>query len=405
MHIAPDTIVDGRYRVLKRLGTGGMAEVWCAEDEVLGRNVALKLLGSRYAEDPEFRERFRREARAAAGLTHPNIVGIFDRAEWDGTPYIAMELVDGRTLKELVIERGPMPVDVAIDLTEQLLKALGYAHKRGIVHRDVKPQNVIIDGEGQAKVADFGIARAVNSDMTETGAIVGTVQYLSPEQAHGPAGRPALRPLLGGRRALRAADRAACRSTARRRSRSRSSTCPSAPCRRRSCGPGIPPALESVVLRALEKDPAYRFQSAEEFITALENARRAPTRPIVHEPVPSSRERVALVDVAARRCSRSWRSASGAYFLLARQTGDGAERRRPRGERGGRHPARRGPRGRVRQRGVRRRPARRGDQGGSEARRGGARGHDDHADRLRRARHRRRSRPSRASRARRPSRR
>ena len=107
MHIAPDTIVDGRYRVLKRLGTGGMAEVWCAEDEVLGRRVALKLLGSRYAEDPEFRERFRREARAAAGLTHPNIVGIFDRAEWDGTPYIAMELVDGRTLKELVIRARP----------------------------------------------------------------------------------------------------------------------------------------------------------------------------------------------------------------------------------------------------------------------------------------------------------
>ena len=107
MHIAPDTIVDGRYRVLKRLGTGGMAEVWCAEDEVLGRNVALKLLGSRFAEDPEFRERFRREARAAAGLAHPNIVGIFDRAEWDGTPYIAMELVDGRTLKELVHRARP----------------------------------------------------------------------------------------------------------------------------------------------------------------------------------------------------------------------------------------------------------------------------------------------------------
>src|SRR5688572_28436935 len=164
MHIAPETMVDGRYRVLRRLGTGGMAEVWCAEDQVLGRDVALKLLGSRYAEDPEFRERFRREARAAAGLTHPNIVGIFDRAEWDGTPYIAMELVDGRTLKDMVIQRGPMPVDVAIGLTGQLLKALGYAHKRGIVHRDVKPQNVIIDREGQAKVADSGIARAINSD-------------------------------------------------------------------------------------------------------------------------------------------------------------------------------------------------------------------------------------------------
>jgi serine/threonine-protein kinase len=283
--IAPETMVDGRYRVLKRLGTGGMAEVWRAEDEVLGRNVALKLLGSRYAEDPEFRERFRREARAAAGLAHPNIVGIFDRAEWEGTPYIAMELVDGRTLKDLVIDKGPMPVNVAVDLTEQLLKALGYAHKRGIVHRDVKPQNVILDGEGQAKVADFGIARAVNSDMTETGAIVGTVQYLSPEQAHGQpvdqrsdlySAGVVLYELLTGRVPF---DGEAPVSIALKHVSER----PVPPSQLR---PGIPPAIESVVMRALEKDPAYRFQSAEEFITALENARRAPTRRVVHEAVP-----------------------------------------------------------------------------------------------------------------------
>src|SRR3954469_17906925 len=185
MLVTPDTMVDGRYRALKRLGAGGMAEVWCAEDEVLGRRVALKLLGGRFATDPEFRERFRREAQAAAGLTHPNIVGIFDRSEWEGTPYIAMELVDGQTLKEVVTQRGPLPPNVAVELTEQILRGLGYAHKRGIVHRDVKPQNVILDPDGQAKVADFGIARAGNSEMTEAGAIVGTVQYLSPEQANG----------------------------------------------------------------------------------------------------------------------------------------------------------------------------------------------------------------------------
>ena len=151
MHsIARDTMVDGRYRAQHRLGSGGMAEVWCAEDEVLGRRVALKLLGGRYATDPEFRERFRREAQAAAGLTHPNIVGVFDRSEWDGTPYIAMELVDGQTLKDIVRERGPMPPHIAIGLTEQILGALGYAHRQGIVHRDVKPQNVILDPEGEA---------------------------------------------------------------------------------------------------------------------------------------------------------------------------------------------------------------------------------------------------------------
>src|SRR3954447_22122175 len=153
MHVAPDTMVDGRYRALKRLGAGGMAEVWCAEDEVLGRRVALKLLGGRFAHDPEFRERFRREAQAAAGLAHPNIVGVFDRSEWDGTPYIAMELVDGRTLKELVTERAPLPPAPAVGLIEQVLRGLGYAHKRGIVHRDIKPQNVLIDREGVAKVA------------------------------------------------------------------------------------------------------------------------------------------------------------------------------------------------------------------------------------------------------------
>jgi serine/threonine-protein kinase len=317
MHIAPETMVDGRYRVLRRLGTGGMAEVWCAEDQVLGRDVALKLLGSRYAEDPEFQERFRREARAAAGLTHPNIVGIFDRAEWDGTPYIAMELVDGRTLKDLVIQRGPMPVDVAIDLTEQLLKALGYAHKRGIVHRDVKPQNVLLDGEGQAKVADFGIARAANSDMTETGAIVGTVQYVSPEQAHGQAvdhrsdlysAGVVLYELLTGRVPF---EGEAPVSIALKHV----SEHPVPPSQLR---PGIPPAIEAVVLRALEKDPAHRYQSADEFITALENARRAPTRRVVvEEPQPIEPERgsrwwvwllvlLALVAIGI-----------GAYFLLA----------------------------------------------------------------------------------------
>src|SRR6195952_2076144 len=131
MHVARDTIVDGRYRAQKRLGAGGMAEVWCVEDEVLGRRVALKLLGGRFAEDPEFRERFRREAQAAAGLTPPNIVAIFDRSEWGGevTPYIAMELVDGHTLKELVEQRGPLPAGVAMNFMEQVLSALGYAHR------------------------------------------------------------------------------------------------------------------------------------------------------------------------------------------------------------------------------------------------------------------------------------
>jgi serine/threonine protein kinase len=287
MHtIARDTMIDGRYRAERRLGSGGMAEVWCAQDEVLGRRVAVKLMGGRFAEDPEFHERFRREAQAAAGLTHPNIVAIFDRSEWDGTPYIAMELVDGKTLKELVTERGPLPPDIAIGLTEQILRALGYAHRRGIVHRDIKPQNVILDGDGQAKVADFGIARAGDtSEMTETGAIVGTVQYLSPEQAEGrPVDRRAdlysvgvvLYELLTGRVPF---DGEAPISIAIKHINEH----PVPPGQLR---PGIPPAVEAVVMQALEKDPARRFQSAEEFIAALERARHAPTRQIVMEPAP-----------------------------------------------------------------------------------------------------------------------
>ncbi|MDA0171121.1 PASTA domain-containing protein [Solirubrobacter taibaiensis] len=320
MIVARDTIIDGRYRALKRLGSGGMAEVWCAEDEVLGRRVALKLLGSRFAEDPEFRERFRREAQSAAGLTHPNIVGIFDRSEWEGTPYIAMELVDGQTLKEIVQERGPMPPHIAIGLTEQILGALGYAHRQGIVHRDVKPQNVILDPEGQAKVADFGIARAGNSEMTQAGAMIGTVQYLSPEQANGyPVDRRSdlystgivLYELLTGSVPF---EGEAPISIALKHVNER-------PVPPGQLQPGIPPALEAVVMSALEKDPNRRYQSAEEFIAALEQARRAPAArpPVVErvieplpEPEPSSRWWVwALVALAVAAL------AVGAYFLFA----------------------------------------------------------------------------------------
>lgn len=315
MIISRDTMIDGRYRAMKRLGAGGMAEVWCAEDEVLGRRVAVKLLGGRYATDPEFHERFRREAQAAAGLTHPNIVGIFDRSEWEGIPYIAMELVDGQTLKELVTERGPLPPHIAVGLVEQILRALAYAHRRGIVHRDIKPQNVILDPEGEAKVADFGIARAGNSEMTQTGAIVGTVQYLSPEQANGhPVDRRSdlysagivLYELLTGHVPF---DGEAPVSIALKHVNER----PVPPGQLR---PGIPPALEAVVLRALEKDPNLRFQSAEEFIAALEQARLAPTRRIVAEPPPVQD----WVEEEAER-SRWWLWALGLLVVAALAVG------------------------------------------------------------------------------------
>ena len=162
-----------------------MADVYCAQDQQLGRQVAVKLLYRHFAEDEQFVERFRREASSAAGLQHPNIVGIYDRGEWNGTYYIAMEYIEGRTLKDVIRERGPAPPEAAVDIVLQILRAARFAHQRGIVHRDIKPHNVLIDDDGRVKVTDFGIARAGASDMTETGLIMGTSQYLSPEQAQG----------------------------------------------------------------------------------------------------------------------------------------------------------------------------------------------------------------------------
>ena len=179
------TLFAGRYRLERKLGSGGMADVWLAEDQELGRRVAVKILHERYANDEQFVERFRREATHAAGLSHPNIVSIYDRGVADGSYFIVMEYIEGRTLKELIVTRGHCPVPVAISYTRQILAALRYAHQNGIIHRDIKPHNVIVDREGRVKVADFGIARAGASEMTEAGSIVGTAQYLSPEQARG----------------------------------------------------------------------------------------------------------------------------------------------------------------------------------------------------------------------------
>ncbi len=271
-------IVDDRYTVVSRIGAGGMADVYCAEDAQLGRRVALKVLHRRFASDTEFVERFRREASAAAGLQHPNVVQVFDRGELDGTYYIAMELLEGRTLKQLVREEGPLDPQRAIDITIQVLRAARFAHKRGIIHRDFKPHNVIVDGEGRVKVTDFGIARAGASDMTETGAIMGTAAYLSPEQAQGHAVSASsdlysvgilLYELLTGAPPF---DAESAVSIALKQVNE-------APAPPRSVNPAVSPELEDVVLRALQKDPSQRYAEADEFIGALEAVRDYPARP------------------------------------------------------------------------------------------------------------------------------
>lgn len=267
-----DTIVDGRYRVLYRVGSGGMADVYCAEDQQLGRKVALKVLYRRFAADEEFVERFRREASSAAGLQHPNVVAVYDRGAYDGTYYIAMEYLEGRSLKQIVHEESPMDPARAIDYTLQILRAARFAHSRGIIHRDFKPQNVIVDSEDRVKVTDFGIARAGASDMTQTGSIMGTAQYLSPEQAQGHAVGPTsdiysigiiLYELLTGRVPF---DGESAVTIALKQV----SEAPVPPSQFNTM---VTPELEQVTLIALNKNPGDRYQDDEQFITALEQAK------------------------------------------------------------------------------------------------------------------------------------
>ena len=185
-------IVGGRYRVERALGHGGMATVHLARDERLGRNVAVKRLSVAMSGDEIFRERFMREARTAAGLSHPNIVAVFDVGEEDGIPFIVMEFVEGRTLAELLAENGPLDPDRAVDLVLQACAGLEHAHEAGLVHRDIKPQNLLVRADDTLKIVDFGIARPVDgTQLTLAGTILGTAAYLAPEQALGERVTPA----------------------------------------------------------------------------------------------------------------------------------------------------------------------------------------------------------------------
>ena len=287
-------IVDNRYRIINRIGSGGMADVYCAEDLQLGRKVALKLLHRRFAEDAEFVERFRREASSAAGLQHQHVVSVYDRGEFDGTYYIAMEYLEGRSLKRVVSEEAPLDPDRAADIVVQVLRAARFAHKRGIIHRDLKPQNVIVDDDGRVKVTDFGIARAGASDMTQTGSIMGTAQYLSPEQAQGHAVSAAsdlysvgiiLYELLTGR--LPFEGESAVTIALKQVNE--------APVPPSQLNPAVSPQLEAVVLRALEKDPARRYPDADEMIAALEGARDGTATELAPPPPPASSEATQVI--------------------------------------------------------------------------------------------------------------
>jgi len=269
MKLEPGILIDGRYRLEHRLGSGGMADVWRARDTELGRDVALKLLHENFARDTEFVERFRREASAAAGLQHPNVVSVYDRGSHEDSYWISMELVEGSSLRDLIDQK--LEVDEAVEVTRQMLAAAEFAHEHGIVHRDLKPMNVLIDRDGRVRVTDFGIARAGGSEITRTGSVMGTAQYLSPEQAQGMEVTAAadiysigviLFEMLCGRVPFEGDSAVAIAMK----------QVGEEPPRPSSINPKVSPALEAVVLKALAKDPAARYGSAAEMAAALDAA-------------------------------------------------------------------------------------------------------------------------------------
>ena len=270
MSEARKTVLDNRYDVVRPLGSGGMGEVYLARDRVLGRDVALKVLRKQYAGDEEFAERFKREAMSAASLSHPNIVQVYDRDETEeGASYIAMEYVPGGTLKERISTQGPLEAADAAALGAQVAEALGAAHDRGMVHRDIKPQNVLITARGAAKVADFGIARAGSSvTISRTGSVMGTAGYMSPEQA---LGKPAtsksdlyslgvvLYEALTGELPYTAENPIAV-----------SMKHVNEPLRPPlELNPGIPEGINALVTKLLAKDPQDRYANADELANDL----------------------------------------------------------------------------------------------------------------------------------------
>jgi eukaryotic-like serine/threonine-protein kinase len=268
----PQVLLD-RYEVGRLLGAGGMAEVFEGRDRLLARRVAIKVPLSQHAHDPEFAHRFRREAQAAASLSHPGVVAVYDTGSENGTHFIVMEYVDGRTLKDVIRAEAPLYPGRAAEITADVCAALAAAHARGLVHRDVKPANIMLMPDGRVKLMDLGIARAaVGETLTQTAAMLGTAQYLSPEQAQGQAVDfrsdlyslgCCLYEMLTGTVPFRGATPVAIAYRHVRED-------PAPP---RLLNPDIPPSLEAVCLKAMAKRPEDRYQTAAELRADLERAR------------------------------------------------------------------------------------------------------------------------------------
>lgn len=269
--------LNGRYRLDERIGDGGMAVVYRGYDLVLNRVVAVKVLRDQYISDSNFLRRFEREAQSAARLSHPHIANVYDVGQDGHTRYIVMEYVDGPNLKELIRRQGPFSVDGAAFIIRQVAEALDYAHAHGLVHRDIKPQNILVDQDGHVKVVDFGIAKGLSdANLTEDGTGMGTVHYVSPEQARGAQATPSsdvyatgvvLYEMLTKRLPFEA-------DTPVGVAMQHVSASPPPP---RQFNPAIPPEVEAIVLRALAKNPADRYPSAGALADALDHWERAGT--------------------------------------------------------------------------------------------------------------------------------
>ncbi|MGH2675179.1 MAG: protein kinase domain-containing protein [Actinomycetota bacterium] len=291
---SPGTRLGGRYDVVRPLGWGGMAEVYLSVDRQLGREVAVKVIRERFAEDERFVARFRREARAAASLSHPNVVAVHDVGVHDGSPFIVMEHVPGRTLPETIRDAGPLPPGRVAEIGEAVARALGAAHAAGIVHRDVKPGNVMVTGDGRVKVLDFGIARALRwTPLTDTPAVQGTAEYMAPEYVRGEGADPrsdlyslgvVLYELLAGRPPF----------TADSPLQVAYKHLEEAPAPPESIKPGLPAGLSAVVMRCLAKHPGDRYRRAEELAADL--GRLQSGRPAATAPIPRDRTRVLRTD-------------------------------------------------------------------------------------------------------------
>ena len=332
----------GRYALEEEVASGGMGALWRARDEVLGRTVAVKILHDRLARDPDLLERFRHEAVAAARLSHPNVVRVFDTGVDEGICFIVMELVEGQTFEDILRDRGPLPPEEAAAIVRGVLLGLAHAHREGVVHRDVKPANVLVDRSGLVKVTDFGIAKAAftEEDLTTTGSLLGTARYLAPEQVSGDPidGRSdiysagvVLYEALTGRPPFEADSHIATATM-------RMAKDPAPP---RAIRPGIPRPLDALVMRAMARNPDERFQTAEEMASAIDRG-----GPVAEAPPPQPVAAPAPHPQPARGVFRSWMAiplvlllvaaaAVGAFILLeGLPGGDEANRRGDQAARG-----------------------------------------------------------------------